>query len=92
MARQALTDSTPPTISVWLDPTRQLVCELDVAMQMYTGTSAGSGSAPSTDSLQMALTFTHYGVPVDIRPPPASDTLSLQSAGALSFQPSEGQR
>jgi hypothetical protein len=90
-AREMLTDSTPPEISVWLDPTRQVVCELDVAMQMYVAPPLGSGRASSTGSLQMALTFTHYGGPVDITPPPAADTVSLQSGGTLSFRPSEGQ-
>lgn len=80
-ARQVLENSTPPTITVWMDPTRKLTCQLDIAMQMGTGTSAGSGSAPATESIQLMLTFTHYGVPVDITPPPASDTFSAHSEG-----------
>lgn len=76
-ARQVLENSTPPTIAVWLDPTRQLACELGVAMQLGTGTSAGAGSPPGTEGTQMVLTFTHYGVPVNITAPAQSDTVSF---------------
>jgi hypothetical protein len=78
-AQQTLAESAPPTIAVWLDPARNLACELDVQMQTGTGTSAGSGSALGTESIQLALTFTHYGAPVDITPPAPSDTFSMQS-------------
>jgi hypothetical protein len=78
-ALQTLESSSPPSILIWLDPTRDLACELDVATQM----GAGSGSALSTESTQLVLTFTHYGVPVDITAPPASDTFSLQSDGTV---------
>jgi hypothetical protein len=80
-ARQALASSTPPTISVWLDPTRKLVCELDIALQLGTGTSAGSGRALATESIQMVLTFTRYGAPVDITIPAESDTVLFPAAG-----------
>lgn len=80
-AQKVLADSPPPAIAVWLDPTRNLACELDVQMQLGTGTSAGSGSPLGTESIQLVLTFTHYGVPVDITPPAPSDTFSLQSNG-----------
>jgi hypothetical protein len=76
-ARQVVENSTPPTISVWLDPTRQLVCELDIATQLGAGTPAGSGSAPATERVQLALTFTHYGVRVDITPPAQSETAAV---------------
>jgi hypothetical protein len=78
-AEKTLEDSPPPAIAVWLDPSRDLACELDVQMQMGTGTSAGSGSALGTESTQLVLTFAHYGVPVNVTPPAASDTFSLQS-------------
>ena len=92
MARLMLTESAPPTISVWLDPTRQLVCELDIATQVWAGTSVGSRTTLKIANLQMVLTFTHYGVPVDTRPPAASDTFSaLNSGGTFSVQPAEGQ-
>jgi hypothetical protein len=45
-------------------------------MQLGTGAPTASGSAPATESLQLLLTFTHYGVPVDITAPPQSDTVS----------------
>jgi len=76
-ARQMLENSTPPTIAVWLDPKRDLACELDVAMQLGTGTSAEAGNPPATESIQMVLTFTHYGVPVDITAPAQQDTVSF---------------
>jgi len=82
-ALQAASDSTPPTITVWLDPTRQLACELAVSMQVATVTSDG----PGTRSLQMLLTFTHYGVPVDITAPAPSDTLTVGSTGTIPFEP-----
>ncbi len=96
VARLMLTDSSPPTVSVWLDPTRQLMCELAVAMPVFTATSSGSASALSTKNVQIVLIFTHYGVPVDISPPAASDTLSVPSnsvpsKGSFSFHASEEQ-
>jgi hypothetical protein len=51
---------------------------MEVSMQLSTGSSAGSGSAPATEGIQMLVTFTHYGVPVTITPPAQSDTLSFQ--------------
>jgi hypothetical protein len=83
-ARQVLENSTPPTISVWLDPTRKLVCELDIAMQLGTGTSAGSGSPLATQSIQMVLTFTRYGTPADITIPAESDTVLFPADGRVS--------
>jgi len=82
-AGQALKNSTPPTISVWLDPTRKLVCELDIALQLGTGTPAGSGRELATESIQMALTFTRYGAPVDITIPAESDTVSFPADGGV---------
>lgn len=82
-AQQALKNSTPPTISVWLDPSRKLVCELDIALQLGTGTPAGSGRALATESIQMVLTFTRYGAPVDITIPAESDTVAFPADGGV---------
>jgi hypothetical protein len=68
-------NSTTPTLTIWLDPQRQLLCQLDVYVQLGTA-GAVSGSAPSTYAEQLLMTFTHYGVPVTITPPPQSDTVS----------------
>jgi hypothetical protein len=74
-AQQLPENSTSPTLTIWLDPQRQLLCQLDVYVQLGTA-GAVSGSAPSTDAEQLLMTFTHYGVPVTITPPPQSDTVS----------------
>ena len=79
-ARQYLDNSTPPTLTVWFDPQRRLACQVDVYVQLTTG-SAGSVSAPAADATQVLMTFTHYGVPVDITPPPPADTFSAQPDG-----------
>jgi hypothetical protein len=73
-ARQMLENTTPPTIKVWVNPTRQLVCQVDAYLQFSTDPRGG---APSTNSFQMLMTFTHYGVPVHIAVPAPSDTLSF---------------
>ena len=71
MALQQLQNSTPPTMTVWFNPQRQLACQMDVDMQTG-GLSSGSGSA------HMTMTFTNYGAPVHISRPAASDTAGLQ--------------
>ncbi|MBO0824021.1 MAG: hypothetical protein J2P27_09195, partial [Actinobacteria bacterium] len=73
-ARQLVENSTPPTITIWIDPKQDLTCQLAFYMQLGTGSSSGSGIAPPTESAQLLMTFTHYGVPVNITPPPKSDT------------------
>jgi hypothetical protein len=76
-ARQSLENSTPPTLTVWFNPERQLACQVDVSMQFGADSRAGSASGPSTESAQALMTFTHYGVPVTVTPPPPTDTVSL---------------
>ena len=76
-AQQLLANSTPPTLTVWFDQGRQLACQVDVYMQLSLGNGAGSGSAPATETTQLLMTFSHYGVPVTITPPAKSDTISF---------------
>lgn len=52
-------------------------------MQVATVTSDG----PGTQNLQMLLTFTHYGVPVDITAPAPSDTFTIGPTGTITFEP-----
>jgi hypothetical protein len=73
-AEQQLENSTPPTITVWVDPVRQLVCQVDVYMQLSTQPRGGTAA---TNSIEMLMTFTHYGVPVHITAPEPSDTVSF---------------
>jgi hypothetical protein len=75
--QQQLASSTPPTFTIWVDPQRELLCQFDVYVQLGTETQAGSGSAPSTDTVQLLMTFTHYGAPVAFAPPPAAETVSF---------------
>jgi hypothetical protein len=77
VAQQQLNNMTPPTITIWLDPSHQVTCQFDVSMQFSTGSLAGSGTVPSTDSVQMLMTFTHYGVPVTITAPAQADTVTF---------------
>ncbi len=71
-ALQALQGTTPPTITAWFDSQRQLACQVTVDMQVGAPSSAG------TDDVQMVMTFTRYGVPVQVTAPAAADTVSLQ--------------
>ena len=73
-ARQMLENPKPPTITVWVDPKAQLVCQVDAYLQFST---RPRGGAPSANSFQMLMTFTHYGAPVHISVPAPSDTLSF---------------
>jgi hypothetical protein len=81
-ALQLLQNSTPPTVTIWLDPQRQLACQLDVYTQLDLASGAGSGSASSTDTEQLLMTFTHYGAPVTITPPPESDIFAPEQGSA----------
>ena len=72
VALQMVQAMAPPTISVWFDPSRQLACKVSVYMHFGTSASASSSGA------QMAMTFAHYGAPVKITAPAASDTISVQ--------------
>jgi hypothetical protein len=71
-ALQALQNVQPPTITAWFGSQNNLACQVTVSMQFGNPSSSGSGG------VQAQLTFTHYGVPVEISAPPASDTVSLQ--------------
>jgi hypothetical protein len=71
-ALQALQNVQPPTITAWFATKTNLTCQVTFAMQFGAPTSSGSGSVESE------LTFTHYGVPVTIAAPSASDTVDLQ--------------
>jgi hypothetical protein len=71
-ALAALPAATPPAITAWFGSQDQLACQLSINIQLGAPTASGSGVA------QMAMTFTHYGVPVQVIPPPSSETTSLQ--------------
>ncbi len=75
--RQLLANSSTPTFTIWLEPKRQLACQLDVYLQIGMESPEGSASAPATDTVQLLMTFSHYSVPVTITPPAESDTISL---------------
>jgi hypothetical protein len=85
-ARQYLENSTPPTLTVWFDQQRQLACQVDVYMQLSTGVSGAPGSGPSTNTVEVLMTFTHYGAPVTITPPAPSDTISFQETTGPAFE------
>ena len=71
-ALQALENTQPPTITAWFSSTTNLTCQVTFSMQFGAPTSSRSAS------VQTELTFTHYGMPVMITAPPASDTVSFQ--------------
>ena len=74
-ALQALQNTTPAQVTVWINPKRQLACQMSLNMQF-------SSAPPSTNALlstaavtQMSVTFTRYGTPVSISPPSRSDSM-----------------
>jgi hypothetical protein len=69
---QVLQAMQPPTITVWFDPSRQVACQESVYMPF------GAPTAASSASVRVNATFTHYGVPVKITAPAASDTITLK--------------
>jgi hypothetical protein len=74
-ASDALQGAAPVTLRIWLDPQRQLACQMTIKLQIEPA-SAGSFGI----SAQLLMSFTDYGEPVTIAPPPPSDTISLQKA------------
>jgi hypothetical protein len=79
-AMQVLQDTSPPTITAWFDSERQLACQMTIDMQIGTSTSAAANTAQE----QVVMTFTHYGVPVQVAAPAAADTISIAQLGKLS--------
>ena len=71
-ARQALQSAPVPRITAWFDSQRKLACEVTVNLQI------GNPSAAGAEGAQLVMTFTHYGVPVTVSAPAASDTVALQ--------------
>ena len=71
-ALQDLANVQPPTITAWFSTETNLTCQVAVEMQFGAPTTSGSGS------VEAQLTFTHYGTPVNITAPPASDTVDLE--------------
>ena len=61
--------SAPPTITVWFDNSRLL---RQTAMTMNLGTGASAGS------FTLQMNFDHYAVPVHIKAPSPSDTVSFK--------------
>jgi len=74
-ASEALQGAAPVTLRIWLDPQRQLACQMTIKLQIEAA-SAGSFGV----SAQLLMSFTDYGEPVTIAPPPLSDTVSPQKA------------
>lgn len=68
---QALESVPPSTVTVWVD-SHQLTRQMSVALQLNGVAASGSIGG------QVAVDFTHYGVPVHIATPALSDTLSYQ--------------
>jgi hypothetical protein len=71
-ARQALQSAPLPKITAWFDAQRKLACQVTINLQIGDPTAAGAADA------QMVMAFTHYGVPVTVSAPAASDTVSIQ--------------
>jgi hypothetical protein len=71
-ALQAVQDVQPPTITAWFGTKTNLTCQVTLSVQFGPPTSSSSGG------VQSELTFTHYGAPVTITAPPATDTVSVQ--------------
>jgi hypothetical protein len=75
--QQLVENSTTPTFTIWLSPRQQLACQLGVYLPLGMESASGSASAPSVGTLHLLMTFSHYGVPVSLTPPPLSDTVSF---------------
>jgi hypothetical protein len=70
------TQTTPVSVTIWVDQRRQLTCQLYVYLQFSTGSIVGGGIVPSTTTEQFLMTFTRYDVPVTITAPAQSDTVT----------------
>ena len=70
-ALEVLQNAPPPTITAWFGDHSQLACQMSVSMPIGQPNSAGSNEA------QVVMSFTHYGVPVKVTAPAASDTVAL---------------
>jgi hypothetical protein len=71
-ARQALLRAPLPKITAWFDAQRKVACQLTMNLQIGDPAAAGAADA------QMIMAFTHYGVPVTVSSPAASDIVSIQ--------------
>jgi hypothetical protein len=74
-AMQALNKETVAPITAWFDPHRQLACEMTVEMQLTSSATSAWSEQPTATVAQVTVDFTHYGVPVRITPPAASDSI-----------------
>jgi hypothetical protein len=72
VANRALQGAPVPKITAWFDSQHKLACEVTINLQIGDPSTAGAEGA------QLVMTFTHYGVPVTVSAPAASDTVSLQ--------------
>jgi hypothetical protein len=72
VANGALQGAPVPKITAWFDSQRKLACEVAIKLQI------GDPSAAGAEGAQLVMDFTHYGVPVTVSAPAASDTVSLQ--------------
>jgi hypothetical protein len=62
----------PPTVTVWLDAQ-------GLVHQMSVSVSVPASALGASVSVSIAIDIYHYGTPVQITAPPASDTMSFQS-------------
>lgn len=69
-AVQVVRSSAPPTITAWFDASTQLACQISVNMDV-------GGQSSVSETVQMVMTFTHYGTAVNVTAPAASDTAML---------------
>jgi len=80
--QQELEKLTPTTLTVWLDPGRQLACQLEATMPVGMVGPAGPRSAPAAMAAQMLVTFTKYGRAAVIKPPASFDTVAFSSVAS----------
>ena len=74
-AMQALNKGVAAPMTAWFDPHRQLACEMTVDMQLTNSATSAWSKQPTATMAQVTVDFTHYGVPVRITPPAASDSI-----------------
>jgi len=74
-ALQALQNTTPAPMTVWIDPKRQLACQMSLNMQFSSAPPTTNALLSTAAVTPMSVTFTRYGTLVSISPPPRSDSM-----------------
>jgi len=62
-------------MTVWIDPKRQLACQMSLNMQFSSAPPTTNALLSTAAVTPMSVTFTRYGTPVSISPPPRSDSM-----------------